>query len=237
LGRFSHLLAYDLDGSHLAAVIWTTDPDLDIADLERVGRDLTDRAPSRTGLRLLASAGTIWLWMSDTKIEMVRDVRVPPEVRIAIGTEGQGVDGFRRSHLDALSTQRLLARLASDKRVAAFDEVEPVLALTENPERADAFVRRTLGDLESASADLRETVLAYVEEGSNAQATASRLYAHRNTVIRRLERADQLLPRPLRDNPVRVALALEVVRWRGPTSGHMDGQLPRGRSTVDRTVL
>jgi hypothetical protein len=34
-------------------------------------------------------------------------------------------------------------------------------------------------------------------------------------VLRRLARADELLPRPLAENVLGVAAALEVLRWRG----------------------
>jgi DNA-binding PucR family transcriptional regulator len=34
-------------------------------------------------------------------------------------------------------------------------------------------------------------------------------------VLRRLTRADELLPRPLADDVLGVAAALEVLRWRG----------------------
>ena len=49
----------------------------------------------------------------------------------------------------------------------------------------------------------------------NASRAAARLYTHRNTLLRRLARADELLPRPLADNVVDVAVALDVLRWRG----------------------
>ena len=44
-----------------------------------------------------------------------------PAVRVALGSPGAGVDGFRRSHHDALTTQRLLARLAEQAERAPVD--------------------------------------------------------------------------------------------------------------------
>ncbi len=58
-------------------------------------------------------------------------------------------------------------------------------------------------------------MLTYVRELGSTSRTAQRLYTHRNTVLRRLARADELLPRPLAENAVAVAAALEVLRWRG----------------------
>jgi DNA-binding PucR family transcriptional regulator len=63
--------------------------------------------------------------------------------------------------------------------------------------------------------EVRTAVLAFVNEQCNASRAATRLYTHRNTLLRRLTRAEQLLPRPLEENSVNVAVALDVLRWRG----------------------
>jgi DNA-binding PucR family transcriptional regulator len=138
-----------------------------------------------------------------------------PGVRVAIGPTGTGVDGFRRSHLDALTTQRMMARLRSAQRVASFDDVQLVSLITQDPEQGDQFIKYALGDFESAGAELQHSVLTFINEQCNASRAAERLYTHRNTLLRRLSRAEQLLPRPLGQNSVHVAVALEALRWRG----------------------
>lgn len=59
-----------------------------------------------------------------------------------------------------------------------------------------------------------ETVRTYVQEQCNSSRTAELPYTHRNTVLRRLARADELLPRPLGENGVALAAALDVRHWR-----------------------
>jgi DNA-binding PucR family transcriptional regulator len=41
------------------------------------------------------------------------------------------------------------------------------------------------------------------------------LFTHRNTVLTRLARMERLLPAPLEGRGLQVALALEIVHWRG----------------------
>jgi DNA-binding PucR family transcriptional regulator len=77
------------------------------------------------------------------------------------------------------------------------------------------FVKRTLGDLETAGQEVIEAVRVFIAAQCNASHAAARLPAHRNTLLRRLARADQLLPRPLADNVVNVGAALEILHWRG----------------------
>jgi DNA-binding PucR family transcriptional regulator len=146
---------------------------------------------------------------------LLRSVSPMPDVRIAIGPRASGIDGFRRSHFDAITTQQLMARLRSQQQIALFTDVQLVALITADADRAAEFVKHTLGDLESASAELQETVRTFVAEQCNASRAATLLYTHRNTLLRRLARADGLLPRPLAESSVNVAVALDVVRWRG----------------------
>ena len=78
-----------------------------------------------------------------------------------------------------------------------------------------AFVDDTLGEFAHAEAALLDTVRTWISLQCNTSRTAEALYTHRNTVIRRLARADDLLPRPLDESLLDVGVALEVLRWRG----------------------
>ncbi|MCW2607036.1 MAG: transcriptional regulator, partial [Frankiales bacterium] len=170
-------------------------------------------------LTVLPGAGALWLWLPrDARglVEALGPVLAGhPDVRVAVGRPGDDLEGFRRSHLDAVATQQVLARLAAPQRAAAYADVHLVALLTQDPAACDAYLRDTLGDLLTADADTRDTVLVYVREQCGTSRAAERLYTHRNTVVRRLARADELLPRPLASNVVEVAAALEVLRWRG----------------------
>jgi len=215
--RAERQLGYRLTGRHTAAIIWSEDPDADLAALDRA----TERVAAAAGtdqrpLTVLAAATTRWVWMHGRPdpARLHADTIVPA-VRVAVGSTASGVDGFRRSHLDALTVQRMLARLSSPQQLATHEEVELVALLTADPERAEHFVKRTLGDLETAGQEVIEAVRVYLAAECNATHAAARLPTHRNTLLRRLARADQLLPRPLADNIVNVGAALEVLRWRG----------------------
>ena len=220
--RAESRLGYRLDQSHTAAVIWGEELDSGLSDLDRAAealmKSMTSAEPQRP-LNVLASAATRWLWLPgsgrpdlDRLSAMLEEL---PSVRIAVGPTASGIEGFRRSHLDAVTTQRMMARLASAQRVASFTDVELVALMTADPERADRFIKHTLGEFESASLELHRTVRVFVAEQCNASRAAARLYTHRNTLLRRLARADTMLPVPLTCNSVYVAVALEALRWRG----------------------
>ena len=217
--RAENRLGYRLNQTHTAAVLWGNEPDTDLSDLDRAAEVLMDTDDERRPLSVLASAATRWVWMpGPDRPDLVRVAAALdklPGVRVAVGSTAAGVEGFRRSHLDAITTQRMMARLGSPQRVASYEDVELVTLVTADPEAADRFIKHTLGDFEAAGADLHQAVLTFVSDQCNASRAADRLYTHRNTLLRRLARADELLPRPLEADSVHVAVALEALRWRG----------------------
>ena len=210
-------LGYALTGPHTAAVIWTDDPGGDLARLDNAAEAFGQAAGTARLLSVLPSTATRWVWAAGAvdADALLRSVGTTPDVRIAMGPTASGVDGFRRSHFDAITTQQLMARLHSPQQLALFSDVQLVALITADTDRAAEFVSYTLGDLESAGAELQHTVRVFVASQCNASRAAQRLYTHRNTLLRRLARADELLPRPLADSSIEVAVALDVLRWRG----------------------
>ncbi|RAG87265.1 PucR family transcriptional regulator [Streptacidiphilus pinicola] len=214
--RAEQRLGYRLAGEHTAAVVWSDGAETDLAALDRSAELVAAAAADSRPLVVLAGAATRWVWVHGRPDpeELRARAGAAAGVRIAVGSTGAGVGGFRRGHLDALAVQRMLARLASPQRVATHDEVELVALLTAEPKDAEHFVRRVLGALEGAEPEVAEAVRVFIAAQCNASHAAARLYVHRNTLLRRLARADRLLPRPLAENVVEVAAALEVLRWR-----------------------
>lgn len=214
-------LGYGFTGPHTAAILWGP-PEVASEELESCAEAVMKAAGAARRLTVVASAAASWLWLpvaSPGRARLAAAVAGHPSLRLAVGRTGVDVDGFRRSHLDAAVAQQLLADLASPRQVATFAEVQLVALLSRDRHRAEEFVADVLGALASGSdpaePELRDTVLTFVREQCNASRTATRLYTHRNTVLRRLSRADELLPRPLADNIVQVAAACEFLEWAG----------------------
>ena len=217
LARAEVQLGYRLVGSHLALVVWSHEADA-AGHLDAAVDEITRGNGSTRPLTIVSSAGSRWMWLPTTTFDdpTVDDPsRHPyPGVRIAVGRPGEGVDGFRSSHFQALTTQRLMSRLSETHHVAHYDEIRLVSLLTSDPGAADDFLTDTLGDFADAGDELITTIRTWISLQCNTSRTAEVLYTHRNTVIRRLARADELLPRPLADNLVDIAAALELLRWR-----------------------
>ncbi|MBI5103789.1 MAG: PucR family transcriptional regulator [Solirubrobacterales bacterium] len=217
--RAATRLGYALDRHHTAAIVFSDAPEADQVALEQVAEALARAAGARRPFTVVASAGSLWTWVAGDAgpdLALVQaELAALPAVRVALGPTAEGMDGFRRSHLDALATQRLLHRTTTDVQLASYDDVQVVALATQDEERVHEFVERTLGPLARADAELRETLRTYLREAHNASRTAKVLFTHRNTILNRLARAEQLLPAPLDGRSLQVGLALEVVHWFG----------------------
>ncbi|WP_165824234.1 PucR family transcriptional regulator [Tsukamurella pulmonis] len=212
------VLGYRLDRRHTAAVAWSTEPTPQLSDLDRAIDAVAAQSGAGEVLRVVAGPGTVWAWLADATdvgSEALERVLAPDtRCQVALGPSRRGMDGLRTSHLDAVSTQRMLVRTGSTHHVAVFSDVEGVLLLTRSVEQADRFVTNTLGALENNHPELREVLRTYLACHGRASVAAEKLFIHRNTLLRRLQRADELLPRPMSVNPLNIGMALEIRHWR-----------------------
>ncbi|MFT4011514.1 MAG: helix-turn-helix domain-containing protein [Nocardioidaceae bacterium] len=216
--RAEERLGYALTGSHLAAVVWATG-DATGEDLEYAAEQIRRGAGSTRRLTVLATRASLWLWVPASRIPPAGDLEAVltrvPDVRIALGQPRSDLEGFRQSHLEASTVQQMMARLGTKRQVGTYAGAQLIAMLSADVSRADEFVADTLGDLASAEPELRATLRTYLEQRCNAARTTEAMYAHRNTIVRRVARSEDLLPVPLEENLVAVGAALQLMWWRG----------------------
>jgi DNA-binding PucR family transcriptional regulator len=222
-GRASTQLGYELRRRHTAAVLWTDPRRPDQAALAAAAEALGPATRARQVLIVIASSSSVWAWLAaaaaDTGAAAITAATAAhPTVRIAVGPAGAGTDGFRRSHFDAVATQRLMSR-RPDLRVARFADVQLITLALQDEQRAREFLTRTLGTLADADRELRDTLCVYIGEQFSAARAARALYTHRNTVLNRLRRAERLLPLPLAGHGLEIGVALEIAQWLGTQPG------------------
>ena len=218
-------LGYDLRRRHLGVILWSDAPPDDAdADADRLGgvaRRLADvlgtDAPltdTITGHAVAAWFGA-WEPIDPCAIAEAGELGGDP-VRYAMGTCRAGLDGFRATHADAVSARKAAMLCAVDDRAVHYPAMALAALLLEDIGHARAFMVDEIGplldgDRHEALARIRETVQRYFELGTVAQ-TARDLGIHENTVQYRLQRAADLLGRPLRERPLELQVALALAR-------------------------
>ena len=221
--RASERLGYQLSRRHTALVLWAGPGGEAQGMLESVATTLARSVGARPPLTLSVGPSALWAWLGT---DADPDLTVIPEsfgtiarnVRVAVGSTLRGIAGFRRSHEEALTVQRILAENPAGLSIGLHRDFEVTALATENLSRAAEFVVSTLGPLadDNPAADrLRETLRVFLDEAENAPRTATRLHAHRNTVLQRVARATELLGFRPGDRRLALELGLELAHRLG----------------------
>lgn len=133
------------------------------------------------------------------------------EARAGIGEPGRGVAGMHDSYRDAALALRAGPRLEPDGRVFVVTDlrVPQLVASVVRQERARyaAAVLAGLREREDWPV-LRETLIAWAEGGFQLVRTAERLGVHRNTLLYRLTKIEELSGRGVREPRTAMAMYL-----------------------------
>jgi DNA-binding PucR family transcriptional regulator len=216
IDRAERTLGYPLHLHHIGVVVWgeTGTPETAI---EPVARQLREAFGARGVLQIPIGPSSVWVWLAlagpiDTAgiTKTTLDV-LPAGVRGAVGRPEPGVPGFRQTHEQALRAERIAIQHWPAVAVTTYDQAEPLALISHDDTAAQAFVTRTLGALgaaDSTTEELRDTLRVYLEEDGNARRAADRLHLHKNTVLYRIRRAEELIGHPIDGYRMVLSMAL-----------------------------
>ena len=166
------------------------------------------------------SPNTVWLWASHPRslsLDGLTSQEAPVRrlgLRLAAGSPRAGAAGVRRSHRDALAADRMPAPDDGGPAVVRYHDVDLCALLAADLEQARCFVRDHLGGLADSRPDideLRETLTQYYRANMSLLGAAAPLHVHRNTVVYRLRRIEQILGHPVTEGTLEVRCALLLV--------------------------
>lgn len=208
-----HRLAYRLDRLHQAVILWS-----DLATnyeelLASVADQLEFLTPEKQSLRIKPAPSTVWVWLPTPITKEAASMPYQDGVKFALGRPAQGFSGFKETYESAVSAQKILMQSPSAQNIISYEEIELANMLIGQPQYL-SFVRDTLGSFFDAPLDLQHSIRVYLQEGCNSVEAARILNVHRNTLNRYIERANDLLPRPLSSqNRIAVSAALDSLQW------------------------
>lgn len=183
---------------------------------------------SRTGPPVTLPPGTRALWHTSPEaehaivllgpqapVEEAAALEVPPGVRVGVSSAVQG--------LAALGDARRLAGTALGTcprggGVVRLEDQLPAALVVSSPGLGAALADRVLGPLDRLDPGDRDVLLAtltaWFDSDGSARRAGARLYCHRNTVLNRLRRFEQLTGRCLSrpSDAVEISLALAARR-------------------------
>ena len=230
IDEVTNVIRYPLHRIHLSLIVWCGESE-DGNELVVMERFVTELATSlgadERPLFVAADRVTGWAWVpltSEAAPDAVKRIRDFADARadapwIAAGDPLAGVDGFRRSHRQALTARAVV--LASGSHPPAVTVAsDPGLVVAAHfcadLGHAREWVGDVLGPLASATDSderMRETLREFLHTGSSFKATADELHLHVNSVKYRVQRALERRGKPLSDDRLDVEVALLLCHW------------------------
>lgn len=225
-------IRYPLRRTHVAVVVWYPKAGGDkLAAAEGFIKQLADTlAVHGPPLFVPADSACGWAWLplpsagGGDVVEQIRACALAADGKpwVAIGAPLPGVEGFRRSHQQALAAHTLaVASGATMNRVsAAGDPGLGAAALLggDNLAAARAWVAEVLGPLAcdtESDGRLRDTLRVFLRTGSSFKAAGEQLHFHVNTMKYRVQRAIERRGRPIAEDRLDVEIALLLCQWYG----------------------
>ncbi|MFZ2174919.1 MAG: helix-turn-helix domain-containing protein, partial [Rhodococcus sp. (in: high G+C Gram-positive bacteria)] len=142
---------------------------------------------------------------------------------VVAGQVGHGLEGFRRSHLEAQSVERLIRLRPEPTRTTttAHEDIDLEVLLLADPEAARQFVKRHLGPLaadDPRMAELRSTLRLYLDMDRSISKVAAEEHISRNTVTYRVQQAFSICAHSVGAPTTKLRAALLVCDWLGGSS-------------------
>jgi carbohydrate diacid regulator len=134
--------------------------------------------------------------------------------RAAVSERAGSVRSLHEAYQDAWEALRLGARVLPDRPVHAIADLRIHQALIAVGRRGRVRLIERVGARLPEQPDwptLQATVIAWCESGFSLVRTAAALHIHRNTLIYRLAKIEQLAGRPVREGPAALALYLACI--------------------------
>jgi len=228
--KTAEAIGYPLRRIHLSVIVWCVESESsnELAAMERFTGELAKSLGARERpLFTAADRVTGWAWVplsEDAAADAAGRLREFANARadapwIAAGAPLPGVDGFRRSHRQAIAMRAVV--LASGSHPPAVTAAsDPGLVVVSqfcsDLEQARVWVGDVLGPLASATDSderMRETLREFLRTGSSFKATADELHLHVNSVKYRVQRALERRGKPITDDRLDVEVALLLCRW------------------------
>jgi hypothetical protein len=225
-------LRYDVNPVHTGFVLWA-DPELPTLstslDLDDLALDVVNALGAKFSLVDPVGNWVVWGWVTGVASATTR-FNLPDSVRVALGNPAEGVQGFVRTHQEAMEARRVAGLLGPAFGPVVHHAAVALLALmSADPMSASRFVDTELGDLATSAgsmARLRETLRVYFDENASPSRTARRLGINKNTVVYRVAKAEELLGHDLFDRRAELDAALRLAEVHGPLQDLARSQVP-----------
>lgn len=216
LARASTTLGYPLRGRHLALAMTLDRPSEEaLSLLEAEVRRFAAHVGAGAQLTVPSGLTSVHAWLAVPPAAWSLGTPRQEGVLVGSGQAGDGIEGFRRSHVQAKRALDVM-QLGGPGRlgpIVGYEQVRLLDLLSQDMSLARDFVIAELRGLATTDArayELRRTLLEFLAANRGYQAVARSSHLHKNTVVKRVARAQQLIGSPIADRQLEIHTALQL---------------------------
>ncbi|MFC9556227.1 PucR family transcriptional regulator [Rhodococcus sp. NPDC056960] len=214
----AQVLGYPLDGDHVALIAWSGPHSSH--DLRAVVDPVLRHWGTPTATLVIpVGLQAIWAWGAvtpDPTRALSASLPTFGDTFVVAGQLGSGMEGFRKSHLEARAVERLVRlRVGHPPTTTGHEHIALEVLLLADPEAAVQFASRLLGPLaddDSRMAGLRSTLSLYLDMDHSLAKVASAEHISKNTVTYRVQKALSLCT-PAGGSTTDLRAALRIYEW------------------------
>ncbi len=215
------ILNYPLAAHHVGVIASRANPrSYDRLDLRGVvGPVLRHWGSPTSTLIVPVGAHSLWAWAAFNHAPQRDGPGLPrfDQITVGIGQPGNGVEGFRRTHFEALAVERLRALSGAPRPTSiAHHEIDLEALLLADADAARHFAERYLGPLAASdprTGELRSTLRFYLDSDHSLAKVAATKHISRNTVTYRVQQALTMCEHGAGESTAKLRNALAIAHW------------------------
>lgn len=209
------LFNYEMNKPHLCIMAWNKNNELKNLNeaLKKISSIYKDE--SKIIVDLKNSISCLWINTNEIKfdLESVNTFLKKEDIYAVYSKNNTGILEFKKSYSNCFKFKSFFQNKNLIENFYSFNSFNLFLTCLDQKEPVRDFILEHLGKEIVKEQDLIRTLNMYIECGLNYSKTSEKVHTHRNTIIWRINKANQILPKPIEHNLKNIVIALSLLTF------------------------
>lgn len=206
---------YQMEDYHLCIMAWHTENDTKV--LNETLEDIISLYKNENKIIVDIKNSISCLWINTNEIKF-KDDKLNKHLKskniIAVYCLNKsGISEFKKSYTNCIKFKNFFNSKNLSENFYSFNAFNLFLTCLEQNEPVKNFILEHLGKKIINDKDLINTLNAYIDSGLIYSKTAESIHTHRNTIIWRINKINENLPRPIDKNLSNIVIALCLLKF------------------------
>lgn len=211
----NNIFNYEMNKPHICIMAWNKENDLTKSNNALKKISSIYNSSNKIIIDLKGSYTCLWINSDDLKFDF-RNVNIflnSEGIYAVYSKNSQGILEFKKSYANCLKFKNFFHNKNLTENFYSFNSFNLFLNCLDKNEPVRDFISEHLGKELLKEPNLIHTLNIYIECNLNFSKTSEKIHTHRNTVIWRINKANQLMPKPIEQNLKNIVIALSLLTF------------------------